>query len=139
MGSLKPGPTATVPPFIPIDATLMARASPALRTTSASTPPIRQLDFVTGVHGIQVPESATVIEWPGGLRTITPTLEQNNKNYLALDEAYVRCVASFPQAIPGSSYIDFLDLNSYEYAFDLIVDICKSPRCSSRLLEYWVF
>ena len=95
-------------------------------SSSRPAPPVRQLDFVSGVRGVQVPESATAIEWPGGLSTIAPTLERNNGNLLKSDEAYVRRVASFPQAVPGSPYIDFLDINSYKDPFDLVVDTRKS-------------
>jgi len=117
---------------IPIDPALQGSLSSAPHTPprgSSSSPlalPIRQIDFVSGVRGVQVPESATVIEWPGGLRTIAPTLERNNENLLKPDEAYVRRIASLPQAVPGSSYVDFLDVNSYECPFDLVVDIRKS-------------
>jgi hypothetical protein len=120
------------PSVIPIDPAPEATPSSAPHTPpggSSSIPPpspVRQLDFVSGVRGVQVPESATVIEWPGALRTIAPTLERDNGNLLKHDEAYVRHVASFPQAVPGSSYVDFLDVSSYEYPFDLVVDIRKS-------------
>lgn len=117
---------------IPIDPALQdspfsaPHTPPGGSSSSPPTLPVRQTDFVSGVRGVQVPESATVIEWPGGLSTIAPTLERNNDNLLKLDEAYVRRVASSPQAVPGSSFVDFLDVNSYECPFDLVVDIRKS-------------
>ena len=43
-----------------------------------SSCPIRPLDLVSGVRGVQVPQSATTIEWPGSLATIAPTLEQDS-------------------------------------------------------------
>ena len=118
------------PASIPIDPALQSRPASTIRpvptANTSSEPPARPLDFVTGVRGIQVPESATVIEWPGGLRTVAPTLEKDGVNVLRADEAYVRHVASFPQAVPGSAYIDFLDISSYKQPFDLVVDIRKS-------------
>ncbi|KAG6381464.1 hypothetical protein JVT61DRAFT_36 [Boletus reticuloceps] len=77
----------------------------------------------TGISSIQVPKSATVIEWP--LRTVAPTLEWDNTNLLQDDEAYICCVAFFLQALPGSSFIDILDPSLYRDAFNLIVNICK--------------
>ena len=78
------------------------------------------------MHGIQIPESATVIEWPSRLRTVTPTLKKNGMNVLRADEVYVCHITLFPQAIPGSAYIDFLDISSYKQPFNLVVYICKS-------------
>lgn len=110
-----------VPSSIPIDPALESHPS-----QPPSVSPIRQLDLVSGIRGIQVPESATTIEWSGGLETIAPTLEVDNGNLLAFDEAYVRRVASYPQALPGSSFIEFLDLLSYKHPFDLVLDIRKA-------------
>lgn len=88
--------------------------------------PTRSLDFDSGVRGIQVPESANVITWSGGLQTVAPTLIRDGRNVLGFDEAYVRHVAAYPEAKPGSAYIDFLDKNSYRDQYDLVVAIRRS-------------
>ena len=86
----------------------------------------RNLDFVSGVRGIQVHASAGTISWPGGLQTVAPTLIRDGTNLLKFDETYVRHVATFPEATPESRYIDFLDKSSYPDPYDLVTAIRQS-------------
>ncbi|KAH0825698.1 hypothetical protein J3R83DRAFT_10805 [Lanmaoa asiatica] len=46
---------------------------------SASVHSPRPLDFVSGIRGVQVPDSAETVVWPGGLTTIVPTLVREDK------------------------------------------------------------
>lgn len=75
---------------------------------------------------MQVHESANIVEWSGGLQTIAPTLFRDGRNYLEFDENSVRRVASYPQSLPGSHYVDFLDKNSYCDDYDLVLAIRQS-------------
>ncbi|KAH0826486.1 hypothetical protein J3R83DRAFT_5490 [Lanmaoa asiatica] len=88
--------------------------------------PARNFDFATGVRGVQVNASADAIAWPGGPQTIAPTLICNGSNFLKFDETYVRHVATFPEAMPESRYIDFLHRSSYADTYDLVTAIRQS-------------
>ena len=89
-------------------------------------PPPRNLNLVSTVCGIQVHESANVLTWPDGLRTVAPTLIRDSKNYLEYDEMYLRLVASYPQAVPGGRHIDFIDRRALQDDYDLVMAIRQS-------------
>ncbi|KAG6371142.1 hypothetical protein JVT61DRAFT_9910 [Boletus reticuloceps] len=63
---------------------------------------LHPFNLISAVHGVQVPESAQTVEWPGGLMTVLPTLVHEDKNYLHYDMSYVHIVAAYPQATPDS-------------------------------------
>ncbi|KAF8119959.1 hypothetical protein EV363DRAFT_1102755, partial [Boletus edulis] len=98
-------------------------SSPCRSTVSHS---LRPLDLVSAVRGVQVPESAQTVEWPGGLTTVLPTLVREDNNYLHYDASYVRIVAAYPQATPDSQYIDFLEAPRSNDGYDLVLGIRKS-------------
>ncbi|KAF8549209.1 hypothetical protein OG21DRAFT_1525962 [Imleria badia] len=96
------------------------------QTGPSTRGPTRYLDLVSGVRGIQVHESADVLAWPGGLRTIVPTLIRDGQNILHFDEKYLRSVATYPEATPSSRYIDFLSKESYQDYYDFVTAIRHS-------------
>lgn len=99
-------------------------SSPRRSTSSHSLP---LFDLVSGVRGVQVPESAQSVEWPGGLTTVLPTLVRDDKNYLVYDASHVSFTATYPQATPDSRYIDFLDAPaSNDDGYDIVLAIRKS-------------
>lgn len=81
---------------------------------STATHQSRQNDLVTGILGVQVDDRAPTVEWSSGQLTVLPFLpiqgrKRRLRNVLKKDAHYTASMATFPEAVPSSSQVVFLD------------------------------
>jgi hypothetical protein len=78
------------------------------------------------VRGVEVPECAEVVTWSNGPTTVLPTLIRNKRNVLKHDAEYVRTVASYPAALPGSAFVTFVSRSEFEDDYKMTLAIRES-------------
>jgi hypothetical protein len=73
-------------------------------TTHPLSPP--NLDFITGILGIEVPQQSGTVTWADGRRTILPCVMSNGINICEdNDAAMVRFLSELPESKPSSSNV----------------------------------
>ncbi|KAG1770829.1 hypothetical protein EV702DRAFT_1202303 [Suillus placidus] len=69
------------------------------------------LDHVSGMQGIQVPEDAETVTWSDGHITVLPTVMREGQNVLKEDAELTKKLAEAPTSKPGSEFVAHFDFH----------------------------
>ncbi|KAG2738049.1 hypothetical protein P692DRAFT_20759863 [Suillus brevipes Sb2] len=78
-------------------------------TTHPLSPP--NLDFITGILGVEVPQQSGTVAWSDGRRTVLPCVMEGGIDICENDRAMVRFLSGFPESKPTSNYVVHLKHN----------------------------
>lgn len=70
------------------------------------------LDYASGMQGIQVPEDAETVTWPDGHITVLPTVMREGQNILKEDAELTKKLAEVPMSKPGSEFVTHFDFHN---------------------------
>jgi hypothetical protein len=99
-----------VPPRLMIDTGVMTNLPQRIPdTTHPLSPP--NLDFITGILGVEVPQQSGTVTWSDGRRTVLPCVMEGGIDICENDRAMVRFLSGFPDSKPTSNYVVHLKHN----------------------------
>lgn len=94
-----------VPPRLMADAGVMTNLPQRIPdTTHRLSPP--NLDFITGILGVEVPQQSGMVTWADGRRTVLPCVMEGGIDICEnKDGAMVRFLSGFPESKPTSNHV----------------------------------